>query len=347
MVERALPTLSVVVNNYNYAPYLAAALDAALAQLRDGDELVVVDDGSTDGSRAVLEGYQGRADVKLICQENQGQLAAVLHGIAAARNEVIALLDSDDEYLPGYLDRLRRTAAAQPQADFFFSRARPEGPDQRAVAAMARSLARMQYAEGLTGSNGCAAVMFGEYLGAPTSGLAFRAALVPGLLDACGRLPGQLPMNPHWKRFLGVPRHLSHHDRLFADGAIVRLAAALGARKYSIAEEGFSYRIHGSNAFATLPWRARVYLRFQRIQLMAKVVAEAAERPRRQRLVDLVDEARRRATPLSARRRSVLACQYALAALFTRGALLKRLLALPRVAIAVLRFRPAEFPPKA
>ena len=66
MVSVRSPTLSVVVNNYNYAPYLAAALDAALAQLREGDELVVVDDGSTDDSLAVLASYRGRAQVKVL-----------------------------------------------------------------------------------------------------------------------------------------------------------------------------------------------------------------------------------------------------------------------------------------
>ncbi|MEQ8262177.1 glycosyltransferase family A protein [Pseudohaliea sp.] len=346
MLKHRTPSISVVVNNYNYARFLPAALDSALVQLAEGDELVIVDDGSTDGSAAVLADYGGRPGVRVIRQANKGQLKAVTNGLAAARGELMALLDSDDEYLPGYLERLRECAAGNPGADFFFARARPEGPDAEALSPVARSLARMHYDEGPLGVTRCAAVLFGEYLGSPTSGLALRAPLARELCRACKDMPDSVPMNPRWRRLLGMPPEVGHHNRLYADGVIVRLASALGARKYAVAAEGFSYRIHGGNAFAMLPRRARLYLRFQRVRQVATLVAAAAGVPRRPPIDELALEAEQRATPLYRRRRVVLATQYGLGALAARGPILTRLLRSPRIARALLRPRPAQPAPE-
>lgn len=71
-------TVSVVVNNYNYARFLPAAIESVLPQLRQGDELVIVDDGSTDESSAILAGFADRGSVRVIKQRNQGQLRTVL-----------------------------------------------------------------------------------------------------------------------------------------------------------------------------------------------------------------------------------------------------------------------------
>lgn len=346
MLTQSAPSISVVVNNYNYARFLPAALDSVLAQLAEGDELVVVDDGSTDGSAAVLDGYADRHGVRVIRQSNQGQMKAVLHGLAAAQGELVALLDSDDEYLPGYLQRLRECAAGNPGADFFFARARPEGPDPEAVRPVARSLGRMHYDEGPLGLTRCAAVLFGEYLGSPTSGVAIRAPLAGALCRACEDMPDSVPLHPRWRRLLGMPAAAGHHNRLYADGVIVRLASALGAHKYAIARESFSYRIHGGNAFATLPRRARFYLRVQRVHRIASLVAAAAGVPRRPHIDELAQEAEQRATPLHRRRRAVLASQYALGALAARGSILSRLLHSPRLACVLLRFRPAHPAPE-
>lgn len=323
-----VPTISVVVNNYNYARYLRDALDAALAQIGEGDEIVVVDDGSTDDSPAVLADYADRPGIRVVRQENQGQLRTVLNGLAAARGELIALLDSDDVFLPGYLERLRERAAKSPTATFFFSRACPEGQDAAAVSAMARCLDRMRYAEGACGDTHCAAIMFGEYLGSPTTGLALRAALAQELLRRCE----------------GMPADVSYGNNLSADGLIVRLVSALGERKYSIAEDGFRYRIHGHNAFAGLPRRARFKLRFQRVFDTTSLVAKIAGVSRRPALAALVREAHSRATPLHRRRRVVLACQYGLGTLFARGPLLSKCLKLPLITAAMLRFRSVERP---
>ncbi len=86
--------VSIIINNYNYARYLATAIDSALAQTWHPLEVIVVDDGSTDDSWAVIERYGER--VHAIRQANGGQGAAYNAGFAASRGEWVIFLDSDD-----------------------------------------------------------------------------------------------------------------------------------------------------------------------------------------------------------------------------------------------------------
>ena len=94
------PRVSIIVSNYNYERYLAAAVDSALAQTIPDCEVIVVDDGSTDGSRAVLERYRDDPRVTLIMQENGGQAVAMNIGFAASRGDIVIFLDSDDALKP-------------------------------------------------------------------------------------------------------------------------------------------------------------------------------------------------------------------------------------------------------
>ncbi len=92
------PLASIIVNNYNYGRYLGGAIDSALGQTYPRTEVVVVDDGSADDSRAVLAGYGGR--VTAVLKANGGQASALNAGLRASRGEVVLFLDSDDALLP-------------------------------------------------------------------------------------------------------------------------------------------------------------------------------------------------------------------------------------------------------
>jgi len=96
-------TISVIIPTYNYGRFLREAIDSALGQTHPALEIIVIDDGSTDDTPQILAAYGDR--IRVIRQNNQGVSAARNAGIAAARGEYIALLDSDDTWLPQKLER--------------------------------------------------------------------------------------------------------------------------------------------------------------------------------------------------------------------------------------------------
>lgn len=95
-----LPLVSLVVPSYNVERYVADAIESALAQTYRPLEIVVIDDGSTDGTAAVVEGYRDREEVRYIYQENRGLAGARNRGIAEANGAFIGLLDADDLWMP-------------------------------------------------------------------------------------------------------------------------------------------------------------------------------------------------------------------------------------------------------
>jgi glycosyltransferase involved in cell wall biosynthesis len=105
------PAVSVVIPVYNGARFLGEALASALGQDLPPLEVIVVDDGSTDATAAVAAGFAG---VTYLRQENAGVAVARNTGIAAARGELIALLDADDVWLPEKLRLQAEHLAAHP-----------------------------------------------------------------------------------------------------------------------------------------------------------------------------------------------------------------------------------------
>jgi glycosyltransferase involved in cell wall biosynthesis len=101
--------VSVVVAVRDGERYLAETLDSILGQSVPPGEVVVVDDGSTDATQAVLEPYAG---VRIVAQEPEGVAAALNHGVAASTGELVAFLDADDVWPPTSLEcRITRLAA--------------------------------------------------------------------------------------------------------------------------------------------------------------------------------------------------------------------------------------------
>ena len=93
------PLVSVIMPVYNTAEFIAESVDSVLGQDYPHIELIVVDDGSTDGTIEILRGYGDR--LALLTQQNQGAAVARNAGIAMARGDYIAFIDSDDVWLPG------------------------------------------------------------------------------------------------------------------------------------------------------------------------------------------------------------------------------------------------------
>lgn len=97
-MTQAPPRVSVLITCYNYGAYVAGAIDSVLAQTRLPDEILVVDDGSTDDSVAVIRGYGDR--VRLLTQANGGQIKATNHIYAQCSGDIVMFLDADDLLAP-------------------------------------------------------------------------------------------------------------------------------------------------------------------------------------------------------------------------------------------------------
>jgi len=91
-------TVSVVIPTYDHERFLTEAIESALGQTLPPSEVIVVDDGSSDGTQAVLDRYPDR--VIAIHQRNQGVSAARNHGTMVASGDLLAFLDADDVWLP-------------------------------------------------------------------------------------------------------------------------------------------------------------------------------------------------------------------------------------------------------
>lgn len=130
METPSLPLVSVVIPSYNRAARVPRAIDSALAQTGATMEVLVVDDGSTDDTRAVVAARYG-ADprVRYLARANGGVSAARNTGLRAARGEFIALLDSDDTWLEGKVALQLRCLEAFPEAGMVWTDMAAVAPD--------------------------------------------------------------------------------------------------------------------------------------------------------------------------------------------------------------------------
>lgn len=109
------PAVSIIIPNYNHAQYVGDAIDSVLNQTYTDYEVIVVDDGSRDNSREVIDAFGNK--VRAIYQQNQGLSAARNTGINAARGRYIGVLDADDMYEPDFLETLVSALESRPDAD--------------------------------------------------------------------------------------------------------------------------------------------------------------------------------------------------------------------------------------
>jgi CTP:molybdopterin cytidylyltransferase MocA len=223
------PLVSVVIDNYDYDAYLGEAIETALAQTYQPVEVIVVDDGSTDGSRNVIAGFGDR--VRAVLQENAGQAAAFNAGVAAARGEVICFLDADDAWLPEKVERVMRAFDEHPEVGWLRHRLAVVGVSGQALGAVVPRFrgTRARRPEPLAFLEGCYPV--------PTSALALRRRVAervfPLPLSAEGA-PGYPPVEVRWD----------------ADAFVAIRAAALMEPLLSLDETLGLYRRHPNQVYA-------------------------------------------------------------------------------------------------
>lgn len=109
------PLVSVVIPVFNGASFVAKAVASVRAQTVKDVEIIVVDDGSTDGTQAVLEELRRTMEIRWFQQEHGGPARSRNRGIEAARGEFVALLDCDDVWLPDKLEAQLAVMMARPE----------------------------------------------------------------------------------------------------------------------------------------------------------------------------------------------------------------------------------------
>lgn len=106
--------VSILISSYNYSPYLGIAIDSALNQTYNDIEVIVIDDGSTDDSPAIIGSYGDR--VVSIFKENGGPISALNQGFELSRGALICLLDADDVFEPTKVEAVVEAARNMPGA---------------------------------------------------------------------------------------------------------------------------------------------------------------------------------------------------------------------------------------
>lgn len=217
---------SVCILCFNYERFVGRAIDSALAQRGADVEVVVVDDGSTDGSRSVIESYGSR--LQLVSKANGGQASAMNAGLAASTAQFVVFLDADDELYPdavaAALDAFGRIVPGRPVAkvqwrlDVVDADGVPTGathpPSRWALP---------------TGDISAVVAARRSWVWPPTSGGAYRRAA----LDDIGPIPES-------EYRIEADRYLS--TLIPFCGPIVSLERPYG-----------SYRIHATNSYARRP----------------------------------------------------------------------------------------------
>ncbi|MGI4848508.1 MAG: glycosyltransferase family 2 protein [Janthinobacterium lividum] len=114
------PLVSILINNYNYGRFLDDAVKSTLAQTYANVEVIVVDDGSTDDSLAVLEKYKDR--ITILSKANGGQASAFNMGVAHSKGEMICFLDADDAFAADKVAQLVKAQQEFPDTEYWFDK---------------------------------------------------------------------------------------------------------------------------------------------------------------------------------------------------------------------------------
>lgn len=245
----ATTTFTVVVTCYNYRDFVAEAVDSALAQTRPPKQIVVVDDGSKDGSQDLLrERYGDDARVTLLFCENGGQLVAFQRGLAATDAEVICFLDADDRWAPSHLEKIGAIYDRRRDVDFVFNDIVLFGNESRTIAFADREMDL-----GYTAIATCELV---HWYGAPTSAISLRRTMAERCLD--------------------LPAHAAKTWRLSADNCLVYGTSVFAGRKYFLPTGTVGYRIHGKNGWWSNRGPTETYLNRMRSRGLVAEYARVA-----------------------------------------------------------------------
>ncbi|WP_108663651.1 glycosyltransferase family 2 protein [Acuticoccus kandeliae] len=266
------PIISTVINNYNYGAYVSRAVESALAQTGAWNEIIVVDDGSTDNSLEILKAYGSR--IRIIAQDNHGQASAINAGVAASRGEFIAFLDADDWWYAGRNEAVVDVFARRPDVGLVYHRLRPVRDGRQAFRPIPRRVRSGAIGETLVHSAG-------RWPFPMTSSITVRRRL----WDDAGDIPTELAISadawlvgvlPFLTKVAGLPRvlgayriHANNWYRAHDDAAMLRRRMAhwettVRLTNVFLAELGLPDRLDLADHFAYQAAAARLGLRTER-----------------------------------------------------------------------------------
>jgi glycosyltransferase involved in cell wall biosynthesis len=216
-----------LISNYNYRQYIADAIDSVLAQTTPLDEIIVVDDGSTDDSQEFIRRRYGHHGiVKLVAKKNEGQLSCFNEGFRRSTGDIIFFLDADDAYEKNYVEEALKVYFQSPGCDFLFTGYRTfhAPPGQTLNVDKTPTVSRGAIDLGFS-------VILSLYkrvgVGAPTSCLSMRRGLLEHVLP--------IPYLDDW--------------RICADDCLNFGSSVMRGRKFFLKQPLVLYRIHDKNNF--------------------------------------------------------------------------------------------------
>lgn len=187
--------VSVVIPNHDYARYVGDAIDSVLRQTYEPVEVVVVDNGSTDGSLDALARYRGRC--RIIAQNDLGQSAARDRGIAESTGEFVAFLDADDAWRPQKLERQLRLFREHPDVALVYCSLEAADAQLRPTGRIVRAVHRGEILDEFARWPGRAIVVGGE-----STAVVRRSAL-----DRVGTFDPSLSISGGWDLWRRIATH--------------------------------------------------------------------------------------------------------------------------------------------
>lgn len=213
---------SCLINNYNYEKYVVDAIDSAINQTVPFDEIIVVDDGSTDNSLAIIqENFADNNRIKIIAKINQGQLSCFNTGFSASSGDIIFFLDADDLYEPNYLEEALAYYKDHEKCDFLFCALTEFGKSNRINRPFTHSK-ELGFTIVLT-------MFLKKWLGAPTSAISIRRDIL--------------------QKILPMPEVFLRDWRVRADDCLVWGSSLAGGYKCYFDKLLVRYRVHNNNNF--------------------------------------------------------------------------------------------------
>lgn len=211
---------SCLISNYNYGEFLLEAVSSALAQTVKFDEIIIVDDASTDNSAEIIATLPKEDNVKYILKEkNQGQLSSLNEAFLAATGDIIFFLDADDTYHKKYLEEALIFYKRHAECDFMFCAYEKFGAESGIFKTYETDLD--------LGYSVIKTLCTSEWIGSITSTLSMRRNILSKVLP--------IPHTEDW--------------RVRADDCLIWGASLVGAKKFYMSKSLVQYRIHQSNNY--------------------------------------------------------------------------------------------------